>query len=267
MQPGASAGDGVSVKKTRGEMGGGVLPNEERFRKKREEDVRVDEVFFHRYFSQKHNKSRTRKEGEGESDAGGEEEPEEEGSEAESVPASDVASVEQEGDEESDLEEDAVWKVNDPLFYHPSSTFFCQAMRATMPKAGSDDELLFESDGEDDDELVPEEDSDKADEESEKDDADSHDDAFSLAEGSDDDDLLAIGEVPGLIEYDGSDLSADEDGDEGEEWGGFDDGIDKRKRKGRDQDEKKRKKRKTLPTFASYEDYAKMIETGLEDDI
>jgi len=38
-----------------------------------------------------------------------------------------------------------------------------------------------------------------------------------------------------------------------EEW----DGVNKRKR---EDDEKPRKKRKTLPTFASYDDYAAMVE-------
>ena len=42
-----------------------------------------------------------------------------------------------------------------------------------------------------------------------------------------------------------------------------------RKRKGRgDEDERTRKKRlRALPTFASYEDYARMIEDGSEEDI
>ncbi|KAL4071905.1 CBF/Mak21 family-domain-containing protein [Scleroderma yunnanense] len=255
MQPGASAADGISVKKTKGEIGGGVLPNEEKFRRKREEDVRVDEVFFHRYFSQMHNKSRAKKEKEEESDGGGEEDESEEGhSEVESVPASDVASNQDEDEEEqgSDLDEDAVWK----------------AMQATMPDMSGDAELLSDPDEEDNLDLEGDDDEDSS--ASEEDDTGSHGDALSFAEGSDDDDLLAIDDIPGFIEYDGSDASADEgdpeDGNRDEEWGGISEGTDKRKRKEKDGDEK-RKKRRTLPTFASYEEYAKMIEDGPEDDI
>ena len=41
-----------------------------------------------------------------------------------------------------------------------------------------------------------------------------------------------------------------------------------RKRKGRGDDERTRKKKlRALPTFASYEDYARMIEDGPEEDI
>lgn len=146
-------------------------------------------------------------------------------------------------------------------------------MQATIPKTGEDDELLSVPDEDDDgDDLDPEEDDDEGEDESEKEDDNTHDDALSLAEGSDDDDLLAISDIPGLIEYDGSDASADEgdpensDGDE--EWGGISERKGKRKLKGKDQDEKrKQKKRRTLPTFASYEEYAKMIEDGPEDDI
>jgi len=137
---------------------------------------------------------------------------------------------------------------------------------------GEDDELLSVPDEDDDsDELDPEEDDDQGDDESEQEDDSPHDDALSLAEESDDDDLLAIDDIPGLIEYDGSDASADEgdpeNGDRDEEWGGISERKVKRKLKEKDQDEKKRKKRKTLPTFASYEEYAKMIEDGPEDDI
>ena len=87
-------------------------------------------------------------------------------------------------------------------------------------------------------------------------------DGISLAEGSDDDDLLAMDDVPnGLIECDGSDAETEQND---EEWGGIS-GGDKRKRD--DKSQAKRKKRKTLPTFATYEEYAKMIEEGPEDEI
>jgi len=41
----------------------------------------------------------------------------------------------------------------------------------------------------------------------------------------------------------------------------------KRKRKGGKEELKTRKKARSLPTFASYEDYAKLIEEGPENDI
>lgn len=88
------------------------------------------------------------------------------------------------------------------------------------------------------------------------------DDGISLAEGSDDADLVAMDDIPnGLIEYDDSDADTEQSD---EEWGGIS-GGDKRKRKGNSQ--AKRKKRKTLPTFATYEEYARMIEEGPDDDI
>lgn len=155
-----------------------------------------------------------------------------------------------------------------------------------------DDELLLGVDEDDaEDDLVDEDDEGDAaiesgdggdeDEDEDEDEGGTEDDV-SLAEGSDDDDLLAVDDIPGLLEYDGSDVESDDgvgggtgDGeqDEDEDWGGLGPG-DERKRKrggrrpvqteesGRSEigSNKGRKKRRTLPTFASYEEYAKMIE-------
>ena len=71
-----------------------------------------------------------------------------------------------------------------------------------------------------------------------------------------------------LIEYDATDSVA-------EEWtgleGGVDDSNNKRKRSsmgGNDGAPARRKKKsRSLPTFASYEDYADMIEDGPEDNL
>lgn len=88
-------------------------------------------------------------------------------------------------------------------------------------------------------------------------------DDFSMAEGSDNEDLIGLDEVPhGLIEYDGS---ADEQGDGEESWSGF--GSTKKRKQETESKREKRKKLRSLPTFASYDDYAKMIEDGPEDDI
>ena len=83
-----------------------------------------------------------------------------------------------------------------------------------------------------------------------------------MAEQSDNEDLVPLDDIPqGLIEYDGSDADSEE------EWQGIDEGAVSKKRKRNDEEASKRKKPRSLPTFASYEDYAKMIEEGPEDDI
>jgi ribosome biogenesis protein MAK21 len=89
-----------------------------------------------------------------------------------------------------------------------------------------------------------------------------HSDVLTLAEGSDNDDLVGLDEdLPeGLVDYYGSDseIVPSEEG-----WAGLFAGQ-KRKREGQKND--RRKKLRSLPTFASYEDYAKMIEEAPEDD-
>lgn len=148
-----------------------------------------------------------------------------------------------------------------------------------MPKVqGDDDDLL---DGSDEDDLPSNfGDSDEIDaSENENDDDEGEGDDLSLAEASDNEDLISLdGDLPhGLIEYDGSDVDAEDiDGDDDdddattlekdEEWGGISSETNK-KRKREDVKTVKRKKLRSLPTFASYEDYAKLIEEGLEDDI
>lgn len=130
-----------------------------------------------------------------------------------------------------------------------------------MPKAmGDDDDLMDDSDTDpgldDSDDLGSAGD--------EKDIDGDSDDGLSLVEGSDNEDLISL-DGDGLIDYDGSD--ADDNEDDGE-WQGIGGGEEKsNKRKRTDEDKKRRKKLKSLPTFASYEDYAKMIEDGPEDDI
>lgn len=146
-------------------------------------------------------------------------------------------------------------------------------MKATIPKAQGDDDDLLEDSDEDD---LPSNfrDSDEVDASENEND----DDGLSLAEASDNEDLISLdGDLPhGLIEYDGSDADADNpdgDGDDDaatlakdQEWGGISSRNDK-KRKREDDKTGKRQKLRSLPTFANYEDYAKLIEEGLEDDI
>lgn len=134
-------------------------------------------------------------------------------------------------------------------------------MQATMPHVAGDEDLMADSDS-----VASDlDDSDGEDEvEDEEDEDGGSGDDFSMVEASDNEDLLGLDEVPqGLIECDGI---ADEDGGDGEEqWNGF--GSTKKRKQENESKREKRKKLRSLPTFASYEDYAKMIEDGPEDDI
>ena len=150
-----------------------------------------------------------------------------------------------------------------------------------MPKVQGDDDDLLE-DGDEDDLLSNFGDSDEVDasenENGEDDDDEAEGDGLSMAEASDNGDLISLdADLPhGLIEYDGSDAHADAAGGDyddnaatllkDDEWGGISRGNDK-KRKREDDKTGKLKKLRSLPTFANYEDYAKLIEEGLEDDI
>lgn len=130
-------------------------------------------------------------------------------------------------------------------------------MKATIPKAAGEDDDLMEAS----DDLPSDLDEDMDSEES----AAGDDGTLDLVEGSDNEDLVSLdGDIPeGLLDYEGSQSSDDE------EWSGIDTGEDKKgtKRKRDDTSRERRKKLRSLPTFASYEDYAKLIEDGPEDDI
>lgn len=135
-------------------------------------------------------------------------------------------------------------------------------MKASMPAAEGDEDLMEDSDDLASDLDDDEEENDSADE---LENMDGDDSGLSLAEGSDNEDLVPVDSEfsAGLIDYDGSD-------GEDEEWGGINgsQGATKTKRKREESsNNQRRKKLRSLPTFASYEDYAKMIEDGPEDDI
>ncbi|KAJ7118810.1 CBF/Mak21 family-domain-containing protein [Mycena epipterygia] len=250
MQPAASGLEGGGVKLMKGEMGDmEERVNEGVFLRKKESDVPVDQLFFHKFFSRKNEKEKAksakadRRKNRGEDSDSEEDEDDADESGDEMDLTGDEAKKAGEVDEfaeddDSDVGEDEIWK----------------AMQASMPGAAGDEDLMEESD-----ELPSDFDEDDA---SEIEDDD--DDALSLVEGSDNEDLVPLdGDFPtGLIDYDGSDGEA---GDEEEEWGGISGGDKKRKRE--DNSNQRRKKLRSLPTFASYEDYAKMIEDGPEDDI
>ena len=131
-------------------------------------------------------------------------------------------------------------------------------MKATIPKVTGEDvdltEVIDDLSSDFDDDV------DSGDENIGED-----DNTLALAEGSDHEDLVPLdGDIPeGLLEYESSESS-----DHGEEWGGIDTNKDRNgvKRKREDTGREKRKKLRSLPTFASYEDYAKMIEEGAQDN-
>ncbi|KAF8888403.1 CBF/Mak21 family-domain-containing protein [Gymnopilus junonius] len=297
MQPAASALEGVKLVK--GEVGAALgIVNEKEFLRKKREDVPVDQLFFHQYFTSKDEREKAkaakvkkRKEGkedelsdedeDGDDEELGEEQDVDDDSaqsDAEDEAAAEAASDVDEDEDASDLEEAEIWKV----------------MQATMPKGdGDDDYLMNDSDVDEDDdaELLDysdneddqgaEEDGDGDEDISQNEDSDEDDggeDDLSLAEASDNEDLIPLDDMPdGLIEYDGSDASDDDDGlgrlVEEEVWGGItandssgNKGRGKKRQREEEEKSKKRKKLK-LPTFASYEDYAKLIEEGPEDDI
>ncbi|KAG5646796.1 hypothetical protein DXG03_002173 [Asterophora parasitica] len=255
MQPAASGIDGAGVKLLKGEVEGASLMNDESFLRRKEKDVPVDQMFYHKFFSRKSEKEKAKaakagkKKGE-DSDEDSEAE-DDEVEAADSDEGEDVAGAQPavDDEEDSDEEETEIWK----------------AMKVSMPKVTGDDSDDL-SDDEDDlpSDFEMDEDEGSAEDEENDDDA-----VLSLVEDSDNEDLISLdGDVPdGLIEWDGSDV--DDAAEEAEEeWGGIGDDIDGgKKRKREETSREKRKKLRSLPTFASYEDYAKMIEDGPEDDI
>ncbi|KAL0577409.1 RNA-binding ribosome biosynthesis protein mak21 [Marasmius crinis-equi] len=280
MQPAGSALEGVKLVKGETAASGEMLMNEEQFLRKKAEDVPVDQLFFHKFFTRKREREQGKRskggeqagdsdvdsEAEAEADRDSDEEEDDDsggeemdltGDEAERAGEKDEE-VEDEGDSDSDSdpEEAEIWKAT------------------SMPKADGDDDLLDDSDLDGDDDEIPsglDEDSDDDlgsieddDDDDDQDLGDDDEDSLSFAEMSDNEDLVALDDIQGLMEYDGSDGS---EGEQEEEWGGI--GADTNKKRKRKAEEKggKRKKLRSLPTFATYEEYAKMIEDGPEDDI
>ncbi|KAF5331903.1 hypothetical protein D9611_008891 [Ephemerocybe angulata] len=265
MQPAASALEGVKLRK--GEQLDVQRVNERGFVERREGDVAVEEVFFWRFFRERgEREERMRRKVGGRK---GEEDNEESGSEKDEDEQEDDEESEKEDKEEEDsdvsegeLDEDEVWK----------------AMQASMPKANGDDDLLAGSEDSDDldsdldAEMAADSDSEGEWEDEDEDEGagkvsdDEDEDGLSLVEGSDNEDLISLdGDMPeGLIAYD----EEAEEEEEEEEWGGVDGGAgQKRKRAEREEKKESRKKLRALPTFASYEDYAKLIDASPEDDI
>ncbi|TXT12976.1 hypothetical protein VHUM_01377 [Vanrija humicola] len=271
MQPAAALDRTGMVTRTRGpRTGEDGFVNSEAFWRKKVEDVPVDQLFFHKFFSTK----LARKEALGkkkavdvDDDEAVDVDDDEEASEA----ASDAEEVEgADDDSESDPEEAEIWK----------------AMKASMPKAGEDlgisddsdedDEDIDvdysdddEEDGDDDDEDEDDEDKDEDDEEDEPvpsakkgkgkaadSDSDSDDEPFPDFD-EDDDDLIPEDEMDVVLG--GSDDEPEEEEEEDEVAGA--------KRKRREERKERRKKRKEMPVFGSYEDYAALIEADDDENL
>ncbi|KZT30311.1 CBF-domain-containing protein [Neolentinus lepideus HHB14362 ss-1] len=275
MQP--AAADGTGVRKLRGHREEETV-RDEGWWKRAVNRVPVDQMFFHKYFNEKDKKEQQRKTKKakrkgGEGDEGGDDaEEEEEEEEEEGVESSEDEEEEGEGrDQDEDEDEDARSHFDDS---DADEAEIWKAMKASMKNMDDmaamdvmeDSEDEVPSGLDDDEDEVPSglDDDDQASEEDEDGEQEGEDDAFSMAEASDAEDLIDLdADVPdGLIAYDGSN-----DESEGEEWEGLSRASNK-KRKYQDKDEGRRKKKlKRLPTFASYDDYQKMIEEGPEDNI
>lgn len=228
MQPmgGSSAAD-LLIKPGEGALRAGIPVNSEAFWAKKVEDVAADEVFFHSYFNQSSNKRRNkdeRKDGKGKTRKG------EEDSE----------------DEDEDAGEDEIWK----------------AIVKSRPEVEGEDE---------DDDLS------MGDLESAYSDSDEESEGgIDLGGGDDAGAPVDDDERGGLVLDDGgADEEFDDDeipdfGDEGDDFGSDDEvPFDVEEEEEPEEDSKKarnkknraeKKKMKALPTFATAEDYAKLLD-------
>jgi len=255
MQPSGSAIEGIKLLKGEGNATSVEVNLPSFWKNKKETQIPVDQVFFYNYFKQKDESERKSKKRKEQVNEDVDDDNEDTDKDVNSDEQSEVASVKgsdgtiednKEESEDDNLEEAEIWKVGSLLPFVQVLQTVLQAMKATMP---DEDEDGVEHDHDDD----------------ERDNGAGEDDTLSLVEASDNDDLLPLCEMTNnLIAYDSSFENEDE-----EEWEGIKTGLgEARKRKRADDKENDRKKKRCpLPTFASYEDYAKMIEDGPENDI
>ncbi|CAK9783233.1 unnamed protein product [Cutaneotrichosporon oleaginosum] len=259
MQPAAVSDHTGTVIRMRGARAGGDAVNSEAFWRKKVEDVPVDQLFFHKFFSAKLARKEASKKKRGADEEDDEDEDMSENEFPESLGGSDdEAGDERDEGEDSDPDEAEIWK----------------AMQNSMPDAGddmgisddSDDDVDYSDDegeaeggeveegegsGEDEDEDEDEdEEMDSGDDAGDRDEVSDEDDFPSFDD--DEDDLLPFDEMPNEV------LNADSDDEEEE------DPAAGAKRKRREERKERRKKRKEMPAFASYEDYAKLIEADSE---
>lgn len=202
-------------------------------------------MFFHKFFSRKHDKEQARvgkadkRKGKGKGDSGDDEDVS-------------LAGVE----DDSDPEEAEVWAVC-------ITTSISIVAELAGSDIGDDDSLPSDLDGDEDEDNGSEKAGGRDSESlsnggSELDFIEDEDDIVSHSDGD---------EPPGLIDFP-SGVSGEEATEE-EEWQGLGRGDEQKTRKrGREKEEAgTKKKRQRLATFASYEDYAEMIENAKDDDI
>lgn len=198
--------------------------NTEAFWRQKAEDVPVDEVFFHEYFSKSGKKTLTKKE------------------------EKEKKRKEQDEDEGEDAEEDEIWKAlveSRPEIEGPDEGDEDLDFDDLMSDEGDEDvdmdagvELNLESD--EDEDLAEGEDAEEG----------ASDAGFDAAELEDGDEEAFVGSDDELP----SDLDIALQGAESEEEA-------PKAKKAKTEDKKKKKRRlKHLPTFASVEDYAKLLE-------
>ncbi|KAL5529557.1 hypothetical protein ACEPAG_5542 [Sanghuangporus baumii] len=307
MQPSAatSTQDGTNIRIVKGATTDAAVINDERFWKKDVRNVPVDQVFFHKYFSKKSEKERAkaeklskRKGGEVSEDEG-EDEEEDDGKNVKADNArSEQGSDEHEKDDEDESEGEAeIWeaiKATNPDL-NPDLD---DDEEDNLPSDDSEAESDSEADG-NSDVTASEGEEDQEDfgtgektHEGEVEEDEEDDEALSLAEASDAEDLISLNDIElpeGLIAYHpSSDPEGSHSSSESEaEWEGFSEsdpdnaagrkpkiGTNKKRKREKgterakgEQNKKKRRKLRSLPTFATYEDYAKLIEGEPEDNI
>ncbi|KAG9032597.1 hypothetical protein FRB95_001183 [Tulasnella sp. JGI-2019a] len=237
MQPGTVEGGTGLVRQLRGVGDVGNL-NEESFWNKPVEKVPVDQLFFHKFFSLR---KRTEKVGSKSRKKRGDEDElndDEDEDEDESAEGSVI--------DESDGEEEAeIWK----------------AMKKSLPKGDRDIEDMDE----DDDSSIPDDFDASEDDLPDNSGDGSGTESEETGADIDDEDVvpLEFSDMDGVQDGDGGSSGTDDDA-----WEGVS-GVKRKKgkdEKGKDDAGSKKKKRKVaLPTFASYDDYAKMIDEAGEE--
>lgn len=102
------------------------------------------------------------------------------------------------------------------------------------------------------------------DEDEDEDDIPSDLEGSSAGEGGDDDEI----DFNDMLEEEVDLIAFDEEASESEnEWGGLSEGSKRKRNKDEEGGKKKKRRMVGIPTFASYEDYAKMIDEAPEEDL
>ncbi|TIC76117.1 CBF-domain-containing protein [Wallemia mellicola] len=238
MQPIAASDRSQTVANVKGATRE-LMVNSSEFRKKKEENVAPDMLFFHKFFNQR-NKRLEEKAAKRDKRKKGSDDEDEESADDEPDQGEDVDLDKDDDDDDvaedgSEMDEDEVWK----------------AMQASMP--GQEDDDIEESDEDDVDPALMDDSEEEAEGEGEPE--PTADDEEEEEEDDDDDDE---GGLEGLVDDEDDLLSVDEmeseAGDESE--AGEEESLGKRKRDDKDAKKAAKKAKKALPTFASADDYA-----------